>query len=221
MASAIVAQWFFTNFDFTPIHYVIRTTFGSRVARPVQNYDNILLPFSFELWLAILATSVTFAVLFYGTHLIYESNFPVQRLQKVEKLKINFLLFTMSKITEPDPIPWFTAKWSTGRFLTMLWMIWSLIMVMCYNCNLRAHMTSPRYEKNLDTIQDVADNNRVTWLSKFFLPMNLLHLEKTGQTDGPLYQISKRGTEAGSFFVTAEHGGVSPRAIEVLWMAAM
>ncbi len=210
-----MAEWFSPKFDFMPAHYLARLTFGSRLARPVKSYNNVLLPFSYELWLVILATSFNFAIVFYITHLTYESLFPTQGLHRNEKSKINFLLFTLSKLTEPDPVPWFTTKWSTGRLVTVLWTVWGLFMVMCYNSNLRAHMTSPKYEKSLDTVQDVAENNKVSWLPKHLLALRQSYLEKTNQTDGPLYQISKRASAAGSFFITAEHGGLPPQAIQV------
>ncbi len=199
MSSGIITEWFFTKFDFMPIHFSFRSTFASRVAQPVKSYGNILLPFSPNLWLLIVATSFMFVVLFCVTHHIYTSNFPAEKLHRNEKRRFNFLLFTLSKITEPDPLPWFTQRWSTGKYVSALWTIWALIMVLCYTSNLRAHMSSPQYEKSLDTIQDVADNDNTAWLAARFVPVQPLHLENTGQTDGPLYQIAKKAFEAGSY----------------------
>lgn len=185
------------------------------MAHPVKSYNNILLPFSFELWLVIIATAVVFSMIFYIIHLIYETNFSTEMLHRAEGSKINFLLFTMSKLTEPDPLPWFTRKWSTGKIVTLLWTVWALIMVLCYNSNLRANLTSPQYEKSLDTIQDVKNNDGINWFPKNYVPVEPFYLEKTGQTNGPLYQISKKAYAAGTSFLSAKHGGVSPQALQV------
>ncbi len=181
-----------------PSHLQYRSIFASRVAHPVKSYGNIALPFSLEIWLLIAATGAIFSFLFFALHTIYKSALTEQGLHRDEESKINFLLYTISKVTEPDPLPWFTEKWSTGKFMTALWAIWALLMVNFYTSNLRAHMTSPKYEKNLDTVQDVANNKGRAWIARHFAPMQPLYLEMTGQTDGPLYRISKRAFEEDS-----------------------
>ncbi len=135
MATGAVTDLYFDKFDFLPSHNSYRMTFASRIAQLVESHENILLPFSKEFWLAIFVTQIVFSMSFYVTHSMYETSryFRRKRFHREEKFKINFLLYTMSKVTEPDPLPWFTQKWSTGKLLAFLWTFWGLIIVSCYN----------------------------------------------------------------------------------------
>ncbi len=121
----------FSRLDFLPVHETHHWAFVSRTARPLDSrYDNIVLPFTVPVWVAIAAIALIFAVSFSITHYAYQTTILESLgFHKVERSKINFLLYTVSKLTEPDPLPWFTNKWSAGKFLAMLWTVLGLFIL--------------------------------------------------------------------------------------------
>lgn len=48
----------------------------------------------------------------------------------------------------------------SGKMATMLWYIFSMMMILIYHCNLRANLLAPRYEKKLNTIEDLVESGR-------------------------------------------------------------
>ncbi len=188
------------------------------MARPLDRYDNILLPFSTNMWLAVLVTACLFAMSLYATHFAYNMEpLHTEGFHRKERSKFNFVLYTFSRLTEPDPLPWFTHKWSAGKFLAILWAIFGLFLVLCYNSNFRAHLTARTFEKSLDTIEDVVDNDKVSWFPRDIGVIQAKHLEATGQTGTPFYQIAKQAETSGTLFEGTNEGGVSARAIQVTW----
>ncbi len=216
MTSGGTVRVLFSHFDYLPVHNTYHFAFASRTAKPLDRYDNILLPFTSPVWAAVAITAIIFSVSFIITHSAYD--YSILRsfgFHKRERSKVNFVLFTISKLTEPDPLPWFTQKWSAGKLLALLWAVFGLFLVMCYNSNFRAHLTARSFEKSLDTIQNVADNDGVPWLPLAIGVVHASKLEAAGQTGGPLYQIAKQVESLGTYYNSAPVGGVTIRVIQV------
>ncbi len=217
MTSGGTMRILFSQFDYLPVHETYHLAFASRTARPLDRYDNILLPFSKPAWVAIAIIVLIFAISFSITHYAYQTTILESfGFHKIERSKINFLLFTVSKLTEPDPLPWFTNKWSAGKSLAMLWKILGLFIVLCYNSNFRAHLTARSFEKSLNTIQDVADNGGVTWFPYGVGAVLASRLKTAGQTHGPLYQIAKKVKSSGTYYDSTKDGGLTVKAIQVI-----
>ncbi len=139
--------------------------FISRQPRVLENTDGFLLPFSSLIWSIIIFSLLCLSVMFYITHSIY--TFPelmYAGLHKKENNPTNFFLYTFCKITEPDPVPWSTERWSTGKFLAFVWSMYCLLIVSFYNCNLRAYLSAVDYEKPIDSTEDVVRNGQRPWL---------------------------------------------------------
>ncbi len=139
--------------------------FISRMPRVLENKDGLILPFSSSVWMIVICSLLCLSVMFYMTHSLYTSpDLIYVNLHKSEMSASNFFLFTFGKMTEPDPIPWFSQKWSTGKFLAFVWSLFSLLIVSFYNCNLRAHLSAVDYEKPVESADDVILHRKRPWL---------------------------------------------------------
>ncbi len=141
--------------------------FISRMPRVLENFHGFLLPFSLLIWITIIISLLCLSIMFYITHSIYTfPEFIYAGLHKKESSPFNFFLFSFCKLTEPEPVPWFTTKWSTGKFLAFLWSLYCLLITSFYNCNLRAHLSAVDYEKPIDNAHDVVQHGKKPWLVK-------------------------------------------------------
>jgi hypothetical protein len=139
--------------------------YASRTPRPLKKLNSIILPFSSLIWILISVTLAAFGMAFMLAHKIYSSDSLAGcQFHRRVRSRFNFVLFTFCKITEPDPIPWFTRKWSAGKMLTFLWSVFGLVVVLFYSSNLRAHLAAVGYEKRIDTAEDVLQNGKRPWL---------------------------------------------------------
>ena len=75
---------------------------------------------------------------------------------------VDFLFFPFCRFVEPEPIPWF-PKWSSGKFLVLLWSFFTLIIVHSFQGNLRANLISKEFEKPITTHQDVLDRGQTVF----------------------------------------------------------
>ena len=137
--------------------------FVSRNPLPVDAYWNLLEPFSPGVWGMSVATTLALALLFWKVHAVHAGDPATRGLVKPERSPANFLLYSVAKITEPDPLPWFEA-WSSGKFLVFIWSLWSLLQTMFFTSNLRAHLVSRDFETPIDTMEDVANNPGRVWI---------------------------------------------------------
>ncbi len=138
--------------------------FISRKPSVLERVDNIFRPFSIDIWIVVIATMLCFSVVFYVVHYLYSQKLWKQKFHRNEDSSINFILYSFCKITEPDPVPWFTEKWSAGKLLSFQWSLFCLLIVAIYTCNLRAHFAAVDYEKPIDTAEDVIENGKRPWL---------------------------------------------------------
>ena len=45
----------------------------------------------------------------------------------------------------------------SGRFLVLIWSLSCLLLNMAYNCNIRAILMSPSFEKPIETVEDLIE----------------------------------------------------------------
>ncbi len=164
LATARHTVLFHQNFELLLPFHELQYVILSRKPRVIENYYSLLLPFPLNIWMLIITTLLIFVIIFYIIHAIYSRLLTSQKLHRKEDSSINFPLFVLFKFGEPDPIPWFTIKWSVGKLVTLQWSIFCLLIVLVYSCNLRAHLAAVKYEKSIDTVQDIIDNGKRPWL---------------------------------------------------------
>ncbi len=140
----------------------VRMTYVSKAPEPVLAFGNISKPFPPAVWFCICSLLLAFALLFLITYKAYEKT-SISFIRK-EVSHLNFALFAFSKITEPDPLPWFRSGISSSLSL-LLWSLLCLFSTMFYLSNLRAVMVAVEYGDYIDTLQDVLDNNERVWIS--------------------------------------------------------
>ncbi len=118
------------------------------------------------------STVTALSLFFLCAYTLYSSeHFAHLKLTKFESSKSNFIIYPLAKITEPDPLPWFsTYKWSAGRIAVFLWMMFSLMMTMFYTSKLRAHLIVAIYEKPLDTLEDILENGKTVYIYDIAVP---------------------------------------------------
>ena len=132
--------------------------------REVQlTLGNIFRPFSWLIWLAILGTTLLLCLYFHVAHALYQGLEGTSVLP--EASAVNFYLYGLCKITEPEPLPWFRRA-SGGTMSVTLWSIFALAVTMFYQSNLRAFMVTKQYEKPMVTLQDVLDRGENIWMIK-------------------------------------------------------
>ncbi len=118
-------------------------------------------PFSWTLWTYIAALLSAFALLFVLLLSVYATLDPDLVPSKPPVSTV--VLFAFSKITEPDPLPWL-ARTSGGRACVFCWTLFCLVMILAYQSNLRAHMTTVRYGKPLNTLEDIVEHGKRVWI---------------------------------------------------------
>ncbi len=152
------------HFEVMPGHEELRSHIYTRLPRPLTNNEGFLLPFNLLIWSLIVGSLLCMSLMFLATHTVYSRHLQHAGLHSPEDSHLNFVLYTFCKITEPDPVPWFTNKWSTGKLLAFTWSVFSLLIISFYNSNLRAYLTAVDYEKPIDNSQDLLDSGIKTWL---------------------------------------------------------
>ncbi len=156
----------YVNEFFDISHPVARLeiNFISSAPKPVNSFGNLTKPFSARIWLALTITLFLIALGLSSAHSLYSK--VNSSLILPEPNTLNFFLFPFCKLTEPEPLPWFLQKGTGGHFLVFIWAVLSLMMVMFYQSNLRAHLIDVDYEKPIDSLQDVLDQSFKIYISQ-------------------------------------------------------
>lgn len=97
------------------------TTFGkmtynfiTRQPQQVYKFDQILKSFDLDVWIAVILSLVTLSIIFKIIHAVYSNlNLKNKLVKKVDR-QSDFLILTLSSLTEPDGLPWF-PKHSGGK----------------------------------------------------------------------------------------------------------
>ena len=165
------------HFYMSPPFWQHAAVYFSRQPQPIVSYGNILLPFDTLVWSLAVGALFVFGTFFTCAYFVLNSpGIRYLGLVKKEHFPSNFFLFPVAKFTEPgrlnlfqsfsmfrnmtwpstDPLPWF-KKWTAGKFGTLIWMLFSILMLSFYTYNLRAHMVTIAYERPMRTLQDIAE----------------------------------------------------------------
>ncbi len=160
MSTAGLAWIFNRYFDVTVPMTQFDLIMMSRAPRTITSWGNIVSPFRLDTWLSVLIVLIVIAISLLVSHRVYVLlKIPV----KDEPSPINFFLFTLCKVTEPEPLPWFRSG-TAGHLFVFIWTVFACIMVLFYLSNLRAYLMTLQHEEPIESLQDVVDNNRRVWM---------------------------------------------------------
>ncbi len=152
-------------FDFGSPMVFVELKFITRSPIPKTTYGNITKPFSLWVWLFSVLSVGACSVMLLITYKMYtsESFSHYKLVAYYEASNLNFFIYPFVKITEPDPLPWFST-WSTGKIVVFWWGVLALFLNMFYTSNLRAYLVTVDYEKPIDTLEDVVSNGQRVYM---------------------------------------------------------
>jgi hypothetical protein len=154
-----------SHYDMTNFLWHAKAQYITRTPQPVAYFGNVFKPFSFPMWLSVIATVSTLATFLFLANVLYQSEqLRDYRISTPENSAINFFLFSFAKLTEPDPLPWFAKTWSTGKMLVLLWSIFSMFVVFFYSSNLRANMMTVEYEPKVETLAQILTRGQKVYM---------------------------------------------------------
>ena len=154
----------------------------TRVPIPLVNYENVIRPFTSEVWLALFLSLGAFSFYFGLTYRVYTS--LDQGLTGQLVTPWDFLIFTFCRFVEPDPLPWF-PKWSSGKTMVLAWSIFTMVVLFSYTGNLRANMIRKEYEKPVKVHQDVLDRG-----TRVHIPLNAQQTKSVSVIIGSIFLIT-------------------------------
>lgn len=100
-------------FDYGVAWGIHETGFITTKPGPLPNYMAILRPFSISVWVTFLALLLLLGAAFWLMHYFYTEKIGLRSpVVRPAQSKTDFLLFSIARITEPDPLPWFPT-WGT------------------------------------------------------------------------------------------------------------
>ena len=148
----------------------LEMAFYSRYPAPKYDWTKIVHVFDFYTWIFLLTTLLCFGTIFVVTYQHYYANLSlVHFIRRSHQGYADFYLRVLFGIAEPDVMNWFSNDFSTGKFLSGLWMMTCLFLPLCFSCNLRAHLSKPILEKPLNTEQDIFTRGQNVWVP-FLIP---------------------------------------------------
>ncbi len=151
-------------FDLGATIWLVKIKFVTRNPQPIVSYGQITAPFPVDVWIISLFTILLIAALLHLSNVLYQkSHMKELNLTKTEHHPINFYLFSLTKVTEPDPLPWFD-KWTAGKLFSFMWGFLCMMLVFFYTSNLRAHLVTIEYEESPDTLQHIIDRGSVPYM---------------------------------------------------------
>ncbi len=151
-------------FDLSNSFWMVKVMFITRNPIPIISFGQITAPFSSTVWTLSALLVMIVGLMHHITYKLYQKPYIQQLdLAKREHHPANFYLFSLAKLTEPDPLPWF-KKWSAGKIFSLLWTLFCLLMVLFYTCNLRAHLITVNYEESPETLDHIIDRGTVPYM---------------------------------------------------------
>lgn len=191
MANGIV-DWDYSGKSYTSLlphvlkHKVVFTYYDgyakydyiTRQPAEMLSYDQHFKTFSNNVWFALIATLALLSFIFRVMHWIYDHQIsPQYSLAGSVTHPLDFVILTLSSLTEPDPLPWFPRASAgeyanfevslmqivlifLGRTLVLIWSFFCMNMIFFYSCNLRSEMIKVKYEKGINTAEDVIKSGK-------------------------------------------------------------
>lgn len=93
-----------------------------------------------------------------------------------------------------------------GKMLTLLWSFYTMVLIFAYQCNLRANLVNPVYEKAVKTHQDVLDRDQNIY---GYVQMKTIFFNPAYRSEGLVNDIlerSERSPNAGVYDANAQVG---------------
>ncbi len=247
MAIGGLADINFHFFDLGFSLWHIQEKYITRKPLPLEHISNILKPFSHQVWIVLLMTLTIFSLLFLTIHKMYSASEPFRNLNlaRREESTCVFFLYSFTKLTEADVLPWFST-WSAGRLATLLYYIMAWLMIQFYSCNLKTYMATIQYEappadrsdliKQQSTVYIPNENVKqrcvelcLCWaliklvihlncqvFATYFFAFSLEYLEFNGLQHSIRYDLAKLAKKTNGFFNYKAEGIVPSRAAEVV-----
>ncbi len=152
-------------FDFGSPLWHVQEKYITRKPQPLKPFSNILRPFSRVVWEFILIALTLLATTLLVLNKAYTFLTPLKEegLAKAEESSYLFYLYVFTKMSEPDPLPWF-YKWSAGRFLILIYCVMSAFLILSYTCNLKAYMTTIQYETPPSDQADIVTMEKTVYI---------------------------------------------------------
>ncbi len=122
------------------------------------------MPFTMTVWVLSILSIFCLATLLYASYKLYNTKdlIPYALIKKISS-EFDLFLYPFVKLTEPDPIPWF-KKWSTGKFVLLVWSLASLLLVMFYTSNLLSYLVMVHYEPEPRTMGHIVERNERVYI---------------------------------------------------------
>lgn len=157
----------FKSTDFSTYIYEIEMKFLTRAPLKISSFDNLTRVFSPIVWIAIYLCLAALTLMMFITHRIYtQVDLQGHGLANSNDVPwTNFVLFAFAKFVEPDPIPWFN-RFSTGKMLVLIWSLYTMLIVLFFNSNLRTILIATQYEKPFKTLERIIELDRPTYILK-------------------------------------------------------
>lgn len=112
-------DYFFIRYLDFPSEF-IDWRFFSREQQPIVRYDQQFRVFNNVIWLIVFFTFIIMAMVLKVVHYLYQVKIGLGHgLAGRVTHPLDFLILTLSSLTEPDPLPWF-PKFSTGLYCTRI-----------------------------------------------------------------------------------------------------
>ncbi len=151
-------------FDFSVPLKLTYLQYITRPPLPIVKYDKIVRPFPVDVWIMIVLCCLLLTLLMFLIYQVHMMDTIIDNnMVKKERLIGNLLIFPFMKIIEPDPLPWF-EKWSSGKLVYFVWMIFSTFIVLFYTSNLRAHLVYIDYEKAPEDLKDIYERGKTVYV---------------------------------------------------------
>ncbi|XP_066975393.1 glutamate receptor-like isoform X1 [Macrobrachium rosenbergii] len=132
----------YRDFDLSVAYYNEGFGMVLEIPRPLPRWRNILQPFSFDVWLAIIIS--LFAIIF----LYHTANFKNQSSLLLNSISISQSLLAKSMTTVPE-------SWKFRNFL-LIWWVAAWIIELSWICNLIAVLTIPTFPVKIQMKEELA-----------------------------------------------------------------
>ncbi|XP_066975394.1 ionotropic receptor 21a-like isoform X2 [Macrobrachium rosenbergii] len=152
----------YRDFDLSVAYYNEGFGMVLEIPRPLPRWRNILQPFSFDVWLAIIIS--LFAIIF----LYHTANFKNQSSLLLNSISISQSLLAKSMTTVPE-------SWKFRNFL-LIWWVAAWIIELSWICNLIAVLTIPTFPVKIQMKEELATSKyRLNYSSRVYVLQDQLY----------------------------------------------
>ncbi|TRY79367.1 hypothetical protein TCAL_14787 [Tigriopus californicus] len=163
-------QFYYNSVFFDLSNYILfsQLRYTSRVPQKTVTFGNVARGFDTWSWLAVFITLGSFSATFQLIYYVYKYKMKDATLYKNPGNPIDFFLLTFTTFVEPDKLKWFPS-WSTGKFATLLWSIFALLVVSFYTSNLRTNLIAPNFEPEINSHEDILKYDKIVHVDNILI----------------------------------------------------